>query len=210
MKPLRRKYKNKLLLQTFKRLMADRPLETFLREWRMNKVRREIHTYRCRYHTEPILLDFGCGFNCLFLKRVKTEIKKGYGIDPKADDLSNEKIQIIKHAFKDKLPFKNRFFDIVTSIAVVEHIKKIDLLLQEFYRVLKSKGVLIVTSPTNRSKKILYLLAEARLLNPQEIYEHKRHLSPNSMRRLIQSHGFRTLKIEPFQLGFNCLYFFQK
>ena len=46
------------------------------------------------------------------------------------------------------LPFKNNVFDLVTAIEVLEHIKETQLVISEIYRVLKPKGFVFMTTPT--------------------------------------------------------------
>jgi len=198
------------LFSLLKVLREDKPLETLLRECRLRKAERELHTYAATRGIQPTLLDFGCGFNCLFLRRIGAEIRKAYGIDPKANDPEMERVEVIRDLFRNRLPFKSGFFDIITCLAVLEHVELIDLLLGEFYRELKDRGLLIMTVPTNKSEGILRLLARVQLLNSEEIDNHKRYLSPNSVKRVIEGHGFRSLKVKPFQFRFNCLYVFDK
>lgn len=46
-----------------------------------------------------------------------------------------------------KLPYKNDFFDVVTSFDVFEHIERDDIAVKEVYRVLKKGGSLIFSVP---------------------------------------------------------------
>lgn len=55
------------------------------------------------------------------------------------------KIPVIKYDGV-KLPFKNNSFDIVTSIEVIEHVEKPNLMLKEINRVLRKNGILHITT----------------------------------------------------------------
>lgn len=48
---------------------------------------------------------------------------------------------------KDKLPFPDEFFDVTICLDVVEHIINLDNLFTEIWRVLKPKGVLVISTP---------------------------------------------------------------
>ena len=46
-----------------------------------------------------------------------------------------------------KLPFKNNEFDVVTSFETIEHLKNRDLFIREVKRVLKERGLFILSTP---------------------------------------------------------------
>ncbi len=48
---------------------------------------------------------------------------------------------------KEKIPYKNNYFDIVICSEVIEHIYDTDRLLEEIKRVLKNTGFLIISTP---------------------------------------------------------------
>lgn len=48
---------------------------------------------------------------------------------------------------KDDLPFANESFDLVTCLALIEHLPSLDHVLAELKRVLKVSGVILVTTP---------------------------------------------------------------
>lgn len=95
---------------------------------------------------ESTMLIVGCGNrnDIEFL----TISKKTY-----AFDLSFQAVQRInyqKNVFTADalaIPFNNGIFDIVICSEVLEHIPDIDLALEEFYRVLKQDGTLIISTP---------------------------------------------------------------
>ena len=190
--------------------MADKPLEVFLRRIRINKAKKEIFRHKSRLSAKSRILDFGCGFNCAFLKSIKNEIKECYGIDPKVNEPYVDGIEVIREKFIDKLPFEDNFFDIITLLAVIEHIEEIETLLRELYRILNKKGLLLITAPTDKSERILSVLAGLRLLNPEEIYDHKRHPLQNIIRNTIERCGFKILKVKFFEISLNCFYVFEK
>lgn len=71
-------------------------------------------------------------------------------------EVSGKFIEIARHKFPqenflktdlEKLPFQNDFFDAVLSLETLEHTPKPIVLLKEFYRALKPKGVLVMSLP---------------------------------------------------------------
>lgn len=97
------------------------------------------------------ILDIGCGTGetLTFLKNLYPKAKL-YGID-----ISNRAVMYskqrghwrIQKASANTLPFKNNFFDAVLYLDVLEHIKDDAKAISEAKRVLKSKGVIIITAP---------------------------------------------------------------
>ena len=91
------------------------------------------------------LLDAGCGlrpYEGYFKDRVKSYLGLDYAPDSgylgnKADIYGNIK----------NLPFKNNSFDTILCSEVLEHIDATDTAINEFYRVIKNGGNIIVTSP---------------------------------------------------------------
>jgi len=62
------------------------------------------------------------------------------------------KIDIVKSEGVEKgdvrsLKFEDNFFDVVICFNVLEHVYEVDLAIKEMYRVLKNKGLLLVSVP---------------------------------------------------------------
>jgi len=188
------------LLQQF---TQDYPLEVIARYIRARKVEKEISR-------NTTLLDIGCGFSCYFLRRIKSKIKNGYGFDSNIKDKKFSNLEIKNFTFKDSLPYESNFFDTVTMMATFEHFDNIYKLLAEIKRVLKTNGKIIMTVPSEKSKSLLEFLANLRILNPKEIFDHKRYLSQEELFDLFREYGFNVKKVENFELGYNCLYVFEK
>lgn len=93
------------------------------------------------------LLDIGCGAPAKCMKDGSFLRYIGYG---QGIDIEPRKIE-----FKFKLgnikdiPYKDKKFDIVTAIEVIEHIDKPLLAFKEIHRVLKDKGAFIMSTPNN-------------------------------------------------------------
>ncbi|MFX0135401.1 MAG: class I SAM-dependent methyltransferase [Candidatus Hodarchaeota archaeon] len=148
------------------------------------------------------ILDIGCG-NGILLTLVKSKYRELYGID-----ISNYALSIAKkHGVKtfkidlnkEKLPFKDNFFDMVVCLDVIEHIFDPYYLLAEIHRVLKLKGELIISTPNIRFLKHLYsLLIKGRFpktSNDFELYDggHIHYFTFKDMKNILEKTGFKIL-----------------
>jgi len=105
-----------------------------------------------------LLLDAGCsnGF-FLFSHITKKEGRKAVGIDigsghlksafKTAKNLEAERDTYFLVGDLEDLPFMNNSFDTIICSEVIEHLLEPERAFREFERVLKSKGILIVTTP---------------------------------------------------------------
>ena len=142
------------------------------------------------------ILDIGCGSYPYFL--LSSNFKEKYGIDPSLKLVSNKKLKLLKKdATKQKLSFADNFFDVVTMLAVFEHIdgKKLNSLLKEIRRVLKGNGVLIITTPSSWSDKLLHNMAKIGLISSEEIHEHKHNHRKKKIEDIILEAGFEKERI---------------
>jgi len=144
------------------------------------------------------ILDIGCGTNPFFLKNTKFNYK--YGIDKLiSNKITNKKFILKKFDIeKEKIPFENNFFDIITLLAVIEHIKpeKLLNLIKEARRTLKPKGMLIITTPSPSADYPLEIMSKLRLVSHEEIDEHKGYYNKTKIFSLFKKAGFDNKKIK--------------
>lgn len=143
------------------------------------------------------ILDIGCGMNPAFLQT--TAFSEKYGID-KAGSLSchtkfdEQLITFIHHDIEsgDPFPFYDEFCDVVTMLAVIEHISPNNLskVIAELYRVLKRGGLLIITTPSHWTGFILNGMSLLRLISRQEVKDHKELYSSDDIMKALQLGGF--------------------
>lgn len=120
------------------------------------------------------ILDIGCGSYPFFL--LNTNFKEKIGIDYSLKkDLKYQGIALYNNSIEDKLLFEDNTFDVITMLAVFEHIEpnKLPTLLAEIYRILKPGGIYIMTTPCVWSDKLLRFLASIKMVSAEEINEHK-------------------------------------
>jgi len=160
-----------------------------------------------------VILDFGCGVQYYLLKWGKDKFRAGYGLDYDVKDCQEGNIQLVNYKFKDRLPFKDDFFNKVFLLAVLEHIGEIDAqaLFLEFSRVLKRNGCIIITIPTLRGKAVLEILAlKLRILSFEEISDHKHYYTEKEISDLAEANGLKVIYSRLFQFGLNSLYVIEK
>jgi ubiquinone/menaquinone biosynthesis C-methylase UbiE len=179
--------------------MQEQLVEPLLRRMRIARILPVI-----RSMPECSLLDVGCGREACFLKDVAPYIQSGVGIDFKAPQLNTGKIRTISMILQDSLPFPDRIFDVVSMLAVLEHIEHEEAIVREIRRVLRPGGFLVGTAPGKIAKPVLEFLSfKLNIVNPEEIKDHKRYYDKNSLHRLLSAAGFTTVKHAYFQLGMN-------
>jgi len=71
-----------------------------------------------------------------------------------------------------KIPLKKESVDVLLLLDVVEHVKKDNLLIKEAGRVLKKKGVLILTTPIKNRKLVSFMKME----NMRELHKSWGHI----------------------------------
>jgi len=145
------------------------------------------------------ILDIGCGTIPFFL--IHTKFAHKFGIDPFVNnDIITKKINLKRFDIEKniKLPFNDNYFDVITMLAVFEHIEpdKLTDILKEIRRVLKIGGRLILTTPCPWTDKILRIMAKLRLVSKKEMEEHKSTYSHSSLISYFVNAGFDKSKIK--------------
>jgi ubiquinone/menaquinone biosynthesis C-methylase UbiE len=145
------------------------------------------------------------------LKSVEPYIESGVGIDFKAPELQSAKLRTISVTLDDKLPFDDGSFDVVTLMAVLEHLEKPLEILREIRRVLKKAeaadrhgGILVGTVPSKAAKPVLEFLSyKLKIVNEAEIRDHKRYFNKRDLAEIFTEAGFREVRHRYFQFGMN-------
>jgi SAM-dependent methyltransferase len=179
-------------------------LEGFLARQRANKA----NSFIPKALREGRILDIGCGSYPYFL--TTTNFKEKYGLDPVINlETAREKgIKLSKIAVgSKKFPFADSFFDVVTMLAVFEHIEHNDLVpvIKEIFRILKKDGILVMTTPAPWADRLLHQMAKVSLISSEEIHEHKHNHAKEKIENILGDGGFSKLNIRSgfFELGMN-------
>jgi SAM-dependent methyltransferase len=158
-------------------------------------------------HRGGRILDVGCGSWPAFL--VSTRFAEKHGIDRREPAAAPpEGVQL--HRFdvaRRGLGFPDGHFDVVTLLAVVEHLAP-DVarsLLSETRRVLRRGGVAVLTVPSRQAEAVLSVMAKLGLASAEQHEEHQAAYDPARLRSLLAGAGFDAAAIEVgrFELGMN-------
>jgi 2-polyprenyl-3-methyl-5-hydroxy-6-metoxy-1,4-benzoquinol methylase len=180
--------------------MKERLLEPVLRRMRIARVVPYLQRYpMCT------LLDVGCGSQARLLREIEPYIGRGVGIDFKAPVFETAKLTAISVTLDDALPFDDRSYDVVTMLAVLEHLQKPQMILREIARVLRPGGGLILTVPSWSAKPVLEFLAyRLGIVNPDEIRDHKRYFDRADLfAAMAEAPPLSMREHRYFQCGFN-------
>jgi ubiquinone/menaquinone biosynthesis C-methylase UbiE len=176
-------------------------LDMFICRWRSGVARRQVRP-------GDTVLDFGCGHQAMFLRSVQEWIKHGVGIDYDADaGQPAPNIELRRFHFKDRLDFPDATFNVVSILAVLEHIPlgQVDVLFREFSRVLAPGGRILITTPTPAAKPVLDFLAfKLHVISEPEIADHQHYYSESDLEALAGRHGLKVTTYRKFLFGFNC------
>jgi SAM-dependent methyltransferase len=188
-RPTRGTGKLEALLARLRARQADRLIPTDLRSGR--------------------ILDVGCGSYPYFLAH--TEFEEKFAVDksarPAAAPSELQWCTLDLHDMKTGLPFPSEHFDVVTMLAVIEHLDpdRLGDLLAEVRRVLRPRGVLILTTPAPWSDGLLRVMARLGLVSAEEIEEHQFPYRPPLIGAFLGAAGFnaRSLRFGYFEAGLN-------
>lgn len=101
---------------------------------------------------QKVVLDYGSGYGgrAVWMAN-QAQFVEGVEIHQSTVDISNEfarhkKVKNVNFTLgsEEKIFFEDKFFDVIVSFDVLEHVKKPELLIQEFFRVLKDDGIAIL------------------------------------------------------------------
>ena len=106
-------------------------------------------------------------------------------------------LNIIKADVSLGLPYKSGSFDLVFAGEIIEHILHTELFLSEINRVLKKRGVLIITTPNLASFenriRLLFGVYPMWMCYKLGGTGHVRYYTPRVLKKQLISHGFRVI-----------------
>lgn len=156
------------------------------------------------------ILDIGCGSFPYFLAH--TAFKEKFAVDQlrmAPETAARNQIEFFTLNLNESplLPFEGEYFDVVTLLAVVEHLNpdSMALLFQECCRVLRREGMVIMTTPAAWSDGLLKFMARIGLVSAEEIHEHAFAYTLPLLGWHFGQAGFemRKVKFGYFELGLN-------
>jgi ubiquinone/menaquinone biosynthesis C-methylase UbiE len=177
-------------------------------------LRFEVHRCQAVFNLLPSvagrLLDLGCGEGD-FIFMAKDKFEECYGVDvssigiERAKKISKDRsygnnIRFYNGDVDEGLPFNTSFFDVVTCIAVLEHVFNPPNVLDEIYRVLKPGGMFIVQVPNIAWLPSRFQLLVGRLPMTGGVYlgadwEHLHNFTKSILCQLLTRKGFEIQSI---------------
>ena len=151
-----------------------------------------------------MLVDLGCGHAGSLLRTYSSTIARGVGFDVAVGPPPADNVQLHAQAADAPLPLEDCSVDVVSCLAVIEHVERPDVLATEARRILRPGGVLVVTTPSAQAKPILELISvRLHLIDETEILDHKRYYRPATLRAELERAGFADVAVTRFELGLN-------
>jgi 2-polyprenyl-3-methyl-5-hydroxy-6-metoxy-1,4-benzoquinol methylase len=157
------------------------------------------------------ILDVGCGTHPWFL--LNTAFAERIGLDkierPVAHPDAYPGIRLISHDLEidPVLPFQDEYFDVVTMLAVIEHVEPSALpaTIREIRRVIRPGGMYILTTPAGWTDGLLRIMARFGLVSREEIEEHKAAYTREELAAILRDAGFKndSIRLGTFELGMN-------
>ena len=179
--------------------MKEALFEPLLRRMRLRQVLPTI-----KQHPDCRLLDVGCGWEARLLWAVEPYVREGVGIDFKAPVIEHPKLRTMTMTLASRLPLEDGSFDVVTLLAVLEHLSHPREMIEEIARVLRPGGQVVLTVPSKAAKPVLEFLAyRAHLVSEAEIRDHKCYYDRQSLHRIFEGTPLRIDRHSYFQLGMN-------
>lgn len=104
----------------------------------------------CEQFGPRYCLDVGCGHGHIS-EYLQTRGIICIGLDVGLKTLQADIRSLFVNADAQNLPFRSGIFDMVLALELLEHLPAPEKALTEFHRVLKSRGILTLTTPTPKS-----------------------------------------------------------
>jgi len=184
--------------------------------WRMIVLRLGFDAWFARLRYSKVLkvikngamvVDIGCGPGMNLLRYISQKITSGVGIDRRlVKPYKFNNLELLTFDFDKTLdwPLKPDHFDQAFSLALIEHVDRPEIVVDNSYKILKKGGTLYMTTPTTFSKPILEFLAyRLKIIDRREIEEHKHYFTKSELIELLTDAGFKNIKHHYFELGCN-------
>ncbi len=158
-----------------------------------------------------VIADLGSGYDCRLLIALldKNPNLQAIAVDSEfSSNLPSSRLTTIVTDLNRKLPISSHSIDTVLSLAVLEHLEKPAVLLQEIHRTLRPGGKLILTTPGPRAQPLLEFLAyRLHVIDEHEIRDHKQYFSSKELMEVLVSAGFsrKLITTKTFIFGMNNL-----
>jgi len=145
------------------------------------------------YQKPGKLLDVGCGLGAFpYAAQVKGWNAYGVEIARYAAKYAREEVGLkVYHGTLIEAAFPEKFFDVVTLWEMIEHVPKPIDLLKEIKRILKTDGLLGLSTPNIDSAEARKAGGDWKMLIPTQ---HLWYFTPDTLRTTLKTAGFKVIE----------------
>lgn len=150
--------------------------------------------------------DLGCHRTYPFLRKHRGLAKEAWGLDLGVTDGTDGTLRLVRGDIMKPLPFEDGSLDLITSLAVIEHVDDPKIVLREARRCLSADGRLIVTTPSRRGIRLHEWLVHTGLVKDVEVDEHRDFgMSAELLDSWAKEAGLVVEECRTFELGLNVI-----
>jgi 2-polyprenyl-3-methyl-5-hydroxy-6-metoxy-1,4-benzoquinol methylase len=154
------------------------------------------------------LLDIGC-FDQTLINLVASRVKLAVGVDPLVTPRQQGNVRILQGTVPGELSLPSQSFDVITMLAVLEHIPDTLAVASECQRLLAPGGRAVITVPKPAVDHVLKVLSSLRLIKGMSLEEHHGY-DVNQTGPIFTKTGLHLHTSRTFELGLNCLFVFDQ
>ena len=160
-----------------------------------------LKTYKTAVNQNNLVIEIGAS-NKKRTKQLAKYCQKLTGVEyyKKRILKSFDNIKYVQGDWQNLKKIKSDSFDILVSSHTIEHIKNDLKAINETYRVLKTPGVALITTP-NRNRLIRVLLEFFTGKRKFPHHEHQREYSYHDLQILLSKSNFKNYQIIPLAFG---------
>ncbi|MEM2569847.1 MAG: class I SAM-dependent methyltransferase [Candidatus Bathyarchaeia archaeon] len=150
------------------------------------------------------MCDLGCGYGFIpFMLGEILGFQETYGVDINKERLEKAEKRLKRILCIDletsSLPFPENYFDLVTCFGVLEHLRFFDNPIKEAYRILKPKGLFLVSIPNlgdwvNRIRLLLGFQPHSVQVSMFSDIDHIHSCTLSCFKNLLENNGFLSLR----------------
>jgi ubiquinone/menaquinone biosynthesis C-methylase UbiE len=171
-------------------------IEPILQAWRFSKI-------KPYFPAGGVLVDIGCNDPPYTINRVREKMDFCVGIDAEIQNTVSKNYELKQCFIEKKVPVESELANVITMLAVLEHLDHPQAIINECYRILKPGGILLITVPSPLNKYPLEILSKLGIVQQKMIDQHKNYFTHQRLRDMFEKAGFNSASVESFQLGLN-------